>query len=335
MPTTSMRPAWRRHAEPATRAALTDLVGYATLAASSHNSQPWTFSLRLQSIAIVPDFSRRCPATDPDDHHLFVSLGCAAENLAHAALAYGLYTHAYVGREYHSGVDLLLEPTQAIRTRLFDAIPERQCTRTRYDGLPISRQDIAALSAAGQGNGVDMLLLTGKLEVETVLESIIAASTAQMADRAVVKELKTWMRFNEADARRTGDGLFVGTMGSRTAPAWLGRLFFERLFTERSQRQLCAEHVRSSTGIAIFSSDVDDKTHWVEAGRSYERFALQATAIGVRNAFLNQAVEVESVRRQLATWLGLGDRRIDLIVRFGRGPRMPRSLRRPLYEVLL
>jgi hypothetical protein len=27
---------------------------------------------------ILPDLSRRCPAVDPDDHHLFVSLGCAA-----------------------------------------------------------------------------------------------------------------------------------------------------------------------------------------------------------------------------------------------------------------
>jgi hypothetical protein len=57
------------------------LVRFATLAANSHNTQPWMFSARGNEIAITPDFSRRCPAVDPDDHHLFVSLGCAAENL--------------------------------------------------------------------------------------------------------------------------------------------------------------------------------------------------------------------------------------------------------------
>jgi hypothetical protein len=67
-----------------------ELVRYATLAPSSHNTQCWKFGLQERAITILPDLSRRCPAVDPDDHHLFVSLGCAAENLAHAALAHGL-----------------------------------------------------------------------------------------------------------------------------------------------------------------------------------------------------------------------------------------------------
>jgi nitroreductase len=67
-----------------------ELVRYATLAANSHNTQPWRFRIGQDQISILPDFSRRCPAVDPDDHHLFASLGCAAENLVHAAAAVGL-----------------------------------------------------------------------------------------------------------------------------------------------------------------------------------------------------------------------------------------------------
>lgn len=66
-----------------------ELVRFATLAANSHNTQPWIFSARGNEITIAPDFTRRCPAVDPDDHHLFVSLGCAAENLILAASALG------------------------------------------------------------------------------------------------------------------------------------------------------------------------------------------------------------------------------------------------------
>lgn len=58
-----------------------ELVRYATLAPSSHNTQCWKFALDDKGVTILPDVSRRCPAVDPDDHHLFVSLGCAAENL--------------------------------------------------------------------------------------------------------------------------------------------------------------------------------------------------------------------------------------------------------------
>lgn len=71
-----------------------ELVRYATLAPSSHNTQCWKFALQERRISIVPDFSRRCPAVDPDDHHLFVSLGCAAENLIQAAKAHALMGEA-------------------------------------------------------------------------------------------------------------------------------------------------------------------------------------------------------------------------------------------------
>ena len=62
---------------------------------------------------------------------------------------------------------------------------------------------------------------------------------------------------------------------------------------------------------------------------------MQATALGLRNAFLNQPVEVGSIRPQFALALGLGDRRPDLVVRFGRGPAMPLSMRRPVQDVLI
>lgn len=45
-----------------------EFVRFATLAANGHNTQPWIFSARGNEIAITPDFMRRCPAVDPDDH---------------------------------------------------------------------------------------------------------------------------------------------------------------------------------------------------------------------------------------------------------------------------
>ncbi|MCC5888212.1 MAG: hypothetical protein JJT88_17395 [Gammaproteobacteria bacterium] len=73
--------------EPRFQAA--ELLHLPTLAASSHNSQPWRFRIDDSAIRIVPDCTRRLPIVDPDDAHLLRSLGCAAENLVHAAAAQG------------------------------------------------------------------------------------------------------------------------------------------------------------------------------------------------------------------------------------------------------
>ncbi|NCA72888.1 MAG: Tat pathway signal protein, partial [Sphingobacteriia bacterium] len=76
-----------------------ELVSHVILAPSSHNTQCWLFRLGPDRIEILPDRGRRCPVVDPDDHHLFVSLGCAAENLLQAAPALGLRGEA----RYRSG----------------------------------------------------------------------------------------------------------------------------------------------------------------------------------------------------------------------------------------
>src|SRR3569833_1394451 len=52
-----------------------NVIRFATLAANGHNTQPWRFRISDREIRITPDLSRRTPAVDPDDHHLYVSLG--------------------------------------------------------------------------------------------------------------------------------------------------------------------------------------------------------------------------------------------------------------------
>ena len=332
----AVRATWRHspRALSGTRAVQRELVRYATLAASSHNTQCWQFRLEDRRITILPDLARRCSAVDPDDHHLFASLGCAAENLIQAARPHGL--HAEIAFDAAGDVvRVALEPTRPARSPLFEAIPLRQCTRGAYDGKPLRKEHLRLLEQAGRGPDVEVLLLTDCGQMEQVLEYVVAGNTAQVNDPAFVAELKAWIRFNAEEAVRTGDGLFTRSSGNPTSPRWLGSLLFDGFFNAEKENEKYAAQVRSSAGLAVFFSEASDKAHWIEAGRCYERFALQGAALGIRNAMLNQPVEVEALRPQLASYLGLGTRRVDLVVRFGYGPEMPRSLRRPIDTVIV
>jgi hypothetical protein len=228
-----------------------------------------------------------------------------------------------------------LQPTQPVESPFFKAMSERQCTRGDFDGAALSKDELRLLAVAGTGKGVQLMLLTEKPELEKVLEYIVQGNTAQMNDPAFVAELKTWIRFNDAEAVRTGDGLFTRSTGNPSVPRWLASPLFPVFFKVDAENEKYVRHVRSSAGIAVFISDANDKAHWIETGRCYERFALQAAALGIRNAFLNQPVEVSAIKPQFASFLGIGQHRPDLVVRFGRGPLMPRSLRRPLNAVLV
>ena len=312
------------------------LVRYATLAPSSHNTQCWRFHIAETSITIAPDPTRRCPAVDPDDHHLFVSLGCATENLVQAALAMGLHADARFDATGESRIAVSLAATKPTASALFNAITERQCTRGDYDGQALAQAELKLLEAAGTGQGVSVRLLTTRPAIENVLEFVVAGNTAQMSDPAFVAELKAWIRFGADEALRTGDGLFAGASGNPALPRWLGSRMMGLFFTPKSENERYVRQMRNSAGLAVFVSQRSDPAHWIEAGRCYERFALQATALGIRNAMLNQPVEVSAIRPQFAAWLGLApSERPDLVVRFGRGPAMPLSMRRPVQAVLV
>ncbi|WP_271594732.1 hypothetical protein [Bradyrhizobium sp. CCBAU 65884] len=170
--------------------------------------------------------------------------------------------------------------------------------------------------------------------MEAILDYAIQGNTMQMRDPAFMTELISWIRFNDSMAIERLDGLAARSSGNPALPAWLARRFLKFVLTEKRENDKYAEHVRSSAGIAVFISPRNDKAGWVAAGRAYQRFALQATMLGIRNALLNQPVEVSSLRPQIADYLGLGIRRPDLIVRFGRGASLPPSLRRPANAVI-
>lgn len=138
----AIRETWRTFDDAVTerRALQHELVRYATLAPSSHNTQCWRFRLERDRITIQPDFSRRCPAVDPDDHQLFVSLGCATENLTQAARARGFRSDVRFDAAEGGSVRIALEPAGPDISTLFEAIPVRQCTRALYDGRPLALQ---------------------------------------------------------------------------------------------------------------------------------------------------------------------------------------------------
>jgi len=284
----------------------------------------------------VPDFTRRCPIVDPDDHHLYVSLGCAAENMVLAAAAKGWDATVEVRCSGNAHfVEVMLHPGTPVASTLADAIPRRQCTRAPYDGRQVSVDDLVLLERAALGKGVIPILITDKYRLATVAEFVAQGNTVQLRDPRWRKELIAWIRFNEREARRTLDGLWSRACGNPEIPRALGELLLRFVLTPRAQNRKDVPWTKNSAGVLVFVSDVDDVRHWIEAGRCYERFALQATALGLRNALINQPVEVAALRKQLATWLGVGSRRPDLVVRFGFGPEMPKSFRRPVTDVLL
>ncbi|WP_068083701.1 Acg family FMN-binding oxidoreductase [Polycladidibacter stylochi] len=313
------------------------LVHYATLAANNHNTQSWLFQRRGPSVEILPDFERATPIVDPRANHLYASLGCAAENLALAAGANKIASKIQFVGDQRSGkvvVDLGDQGT-GHKDPLFDAITKRQSTRSLYDGNEVPNSELELIEAAAAIEGCQLHFITEKKRIETALEFTISANSVQVKDEAYKEELKDWIRFSKGRAIKTSDGLYAACSGNPTMPEFMGKLMFDMFFTVDGENKKYTEQIRSAAGLAILVAEDEKPENYVAVGRAYQRFALEATRLGIKTSLINPAIEVEGVREALATWLGVRGQHPALLIRYGYAPEMPFSLRRPVEDVII
>jgi len=310
-----------------------ELVRYATLAASGHNTQPWKFAIKENAIEIHPDYARHLPAVDPSDRELWISLGCALENLTVAARAAG-YVPEVTYPDASDFIHIRLTTNTPQVGVMFDAIPLRQNTRSEFDGQRIPSADFDQMQALPLEPGVVLHFVAGSAEMEKVLEYVNQGNLSQYADRAFVDELMHWLRFNQKEALASFDGLYSRCTGNPQVPRWIGKMFVGGTKPQQ-QADADAKKLRSSAGAVIVASESEGKTDWVRTGQVYERLALKLTSLNIKSAFLNQPIEVAHVRGQFQSALGLGAALPQLLVRFGYAEPMPRSLRRPVEQVLV
>jgi hypothetical protein len=122
--------------------------------------------------------------------------------------------------------------------------------------------------------------------------------------------------------------------GNPEVPRWIGQLVVAGTKPQQ-QANTDAKKLRSSPAAVVVASESDGKTAWVRTGQVYERMALTMTALNIKSAFLNQPIEVAAVRGQFQSATGLGAALPQLLARFGYTEAMPRSLRRPIEQVLM
>ncbi len=310
-----------------------ELVHYAALAANGHNTQPWKFAIRENAIEIHPDYSRELAIVDPNHRELWISLGCALENLLIAARASGFVPEvSYPDTADFIGVNLTADTHQG--SPLFDAIPTRQNTRSEYDGQPIPGADMDQLQSMPLESGVTLRFTTSQPDLETTLEYVNQGNLNQYADKAFIDELIYWLRFNKKEALASLDGLYSVCSGNPEVPRLVGKMFVAGTKPQQ-QADADAKKLRSSAGTIVIASESDGKSAWVRTGQVYERMALTMTSLNVKSAFLNQPIEVANLRSQFQSTMGLGDSLPQLLVRFGYADPMPCSLRRPVDQVVI
>ena len=131
------------------------MVEQAIKAPSGHNTQPWLFKINEKSIEIHPNLTKSLSAVDPDNRELYISLGCATENLCIAASAKGYLSTVSISADGVILVNLIKDATAPFDS-LFQQISLRQTNRSVYNGKKIADDTIAILKTVSLEKNIEM-----------------------------------------------------------------------------------------------------------------------------------------------------------------------------------
>lgn len=305
---------------------LTDLVRYAVLAPSSHNTQPWLFRAADGQIDLVADLTRWLEVADDDRRELYLSLGCALENLVVAAEHFG-YGHE-VDLVPHPMLDQwvaavrLHEGGRATRPpELFDAIPLRCTSHRPFTGAPVREEDLRRLAECGAGDEIHLWTSTDPAVRERIARLVARANRIEFADHDFRRELGTWI----------GRGVF-GTPEPFRAAA---RLAVTHLDLGRHMARKDAALVTGAGALAVVLADADSPRAQLRAGMVLERAWLLGTHLGLAFQPMSGPLQVPELREELGALIGTREKPLHLF-RIGYAPpNARRSSRRPVEAVLL
>ncbi|WP_373753453.1 Acg family FMN-binding oxidoreductase [Neisseria weixii] len=312
----------------------TKLITQATLAPSGHNTQPWRFGIQDDgTICITPDLRRALPIVDGDNRELFISLGCAAENLALAAGEQG-YAAQVHSNETTGSIRIHLEKQAVEPDPLVAQIARRQTNRSLYSARRIPDDVVARLQQIPAEAGTHVCLYAnGTPSYAEIGKYILQANTLQMRNPAFKQELKTWLRYNKKHQDQTRDGLSYAAFGAPNVPRWIAEIAMSLAMREIPQHKSCQRQINHASHFALFTLERQTVTHWINLGRTLQRFLLAATAHGLAHSYLNQPCEERTVAQNMAQALSLNTSPV-ILIRLGYAAPRPYSLRRNIADVI-
>ncbi|CAB3799007.1 Putative NAD(P)H nitroreductase acg [Paraburkholderia caffeinitolerans] len=329
-----------RSAPEDTRAfAMRFVARHATLAPSSHNSQPWRFVLDTDRVMLCADRLRALPVVDPYDRELIISCGAALFNLRVAIASLGM---GYAITLFPSSTDpdvlaevhLLRERTTAPElSPLVSAIYERVTTRHPFSSEAVDATIERHLMDAARAEGIEVACVSASEPRNAVADLVAEADRQQFADPRFRRELAKWIH-----PRRTGDGMPAYAAGIGGLLDFAKPLVASAIRTFDLGGGVAATHRDLAAGsplLLCLATGVDNAQAWLATGQALERVLLLATLHGLCTSYLNQPIEVPELRPRLGTLMGLqGPYFPQLLLRIGHGTPDAATPRRPLEEVM-
>lgn len=289
------------------------LLRFAVLAPSSHNSQPWQFSINDNdgAITILPSKERMLPESDARMRQLYISLGCAVENIIAAAEHFGYDVLTSYPNDNDPAITLRMkkiskeeESLSSEETSLAPALTARRTNRSPYVNEPILP---IPLPLRFQGDGeIFINYVSERAKMNALADATLDAIDDAMGQKGFTRELSRYIIHNYS-ASPTGMPGF--TLGIPTFISFIVPYLIRNLPSPKSQRTQNEKLLKNETPTYVVISTINDTPKdWVKTGEVFEYIALRASLTSVATHPMAAGIEIGNHYQRIQTALGITTR---------------------------
>lgn len=285
------------------------ILRYGILAPSTHNSQPWLFRIKENSVEIYSNSLIHIKEADPKGRDLYISLGCVIENIVIAARYFGMFKNiAYRIGELPGLVAEIFFIESGAKNLMYQDIFETIVTRVTARGMftsaeipPRIFEDLSTLSNEYGEGGLEMRCITQKKEIERIASLTAEGLKIAYRSKSFRKEMSQWVHnsFTRKKDGIPGYSLKIPFIVSFIFP-YLVRIFD----IGKKLAHLNYISLASAPAIVVLSSSVETKERWLETGRLAERLMLELQSKGFQTSIFVASIEMGELYKEVQKVLG-------------------------------
>lgn len=305
------------------------LIQFAVLAPSSHNSQPWKFHIiDDNSILLDTDFSRALPKSDSNHRQLYVSLGCALQNLCIAADYYGfdysvILFPFFENNKTAAKISLVKKDNKhSVIHHPLLVVPNRRTNRNPYD---IQTPDPSFLKWVTQKTSV-----FSNTEVFFIRDNPLKSNIADVVSDALIvamdnpefrEELSHYLKPNNTKSfiGMPGYGFGIPLPFSWIAPKLIKYVNINKLSKKKDKSLL----VNSTPLFIIIGTKDDTPREWIQTGQLFQTIAIGAEEFHLHTHMMAAAIQIEDFYKKLQKLLNT-TLRPQAFFRIGYSKKIPR-----------
>lgn len=262
------------------------LIGFAILAPSGHNSQPWKFKINQNTVYVLVEPLRSLAKSDPLKKQLAISLGCMVENFCIAADFFDFETNVEFLSIQNDTVPILKinlikkVSTFSKQDHLIFSINRRGTNRNKYKNLEIPQNFISECTKLST-NDIKINFIFDRITKEKVIELVIKSQIKIMEDFDFRNELSELIKPNFTQSKIGMPGF---SFGLPTIVSILASFLIKKINMSKLNQKGDEKILRNTPAFLTVCVSQDRPESWLNSGRIFEKVWLMAVREGLAMA---------------------------------------------------